>query len=147
MSSQLNEYCSIYYFIKATNPSLHKLIKDSCLKKVFGYRFITFLMPNTSLINKMKKEKPSVVAKMLKGLILKGIYKNQKELTGDVNNFLNGQLEKSSELKVKVDPKFIQWDGYDNLSVLLYDGSDVPSAKESKPKIKSEVKIINKLKK
>lgn len=141
MSSQLKEYCSIYYFIKATNPTLHKLIKDSCIKHIFKYRFITFLMPNSTLINKMKKEKPSIVSNMLKGLILKGVYKDKKDINGDILNILNNKVENISELKVKPDTKFIQWDGYDNLSVLLYDGNDIPKATESK------VKIIKKEKK
>lgn len=135
--SGLKEYCSIYLYIKKTNTPLFQLIEDTCTDYLFKFRFITFLMPNSTLLNKMKKEKPSVAAKMIKSLILKGSFKNTSELTGDVINIAYGKLSKLSDLKAKPDPKFIQWEGYDNLSVLLYEGTDVPPATEQERKSKS----------
>lgn len=138
--SQLKEYCSIYYFIKATNKPLRELIKETCTKHLFNFRHITFLMPNSALLNKMKKEKPSVAAKMLKSLLLRGAFKNPADLKDEVYNMMGQKLNNPSNLKVKVDPKFIQWEGYENLAVLLYDGSDIPSAEERKPTAKKEEK-------
>jgi hypothetical protein len=128
--SELKEYCTIYLYIKKTNPSLFQLIEDTCTSHIFNYRYVTFLMPNSGLLNKMKKEKPSTTAKMLKSLMLKGVFNTSSELTGDIFNIAQGKLTKVSNLKVKPDPKFIQWDGYTNLSVLLYDDADVPVADE-----------------
>ena len=127
--SELKEYCTIQLYIKKTNNSLYQLLEDTCTTHLFSFRYVTFLMPNSTLLNKMKKEKPSVAAKMIKSLLLKGVFKNSSELKGDVSSII-GKLTNPSSLKVKLDPKFIQWTGYDNLSILLYEGNDVPSYTE-----------------
>lgn len=136
----LKEYCNIYLYIKKNNSTLFELIEDTCTEYLFKFKFITFLMPNTALLNKMKKAKPSEAAKMIKGLVLKGAY--DKELSGDVYNILNGKLQDPSKLKVKKDEKFVQWENYTNLSVLNYDGADVPAYTESEKKTKLPKKVI-----
>ena len=144
--SELKEYCNIYLYIKKTNTPLFQLLEDTCTEHLFRFRYVTFLMPNSTLLNKMKKEKSSVAAKMIKSLLLKGVYKKSDELKGEIFA-INGKVNDPSKLKVKPDPKFVQWEGFDNLSVLLYEDSDVPSVtdkpKDSKPKDNKKV-IIDK---
>lgn len=138
----LKEYCNIYLYIKKNNGALFELIEDTCTEYLFKFKFITFLMPNTALLNKMKKAKPSEAAKMIKGLVLKGVYNSDKELSGEVYNIMNGKLKDSSKLKVKKDEKFVQWESYTNLSVMNYDGADVPAYVESEKKTKLPKKVI-----
>jgi len=142
--SDLKEYCSLHLYIKRTNPALFQVIENTCTEHLFKFRYVTFLMPSASLLSKLKKEKPVVAAKSIKSLMLKGVFKNASELKGDVSNIANGKITNLSELKVKPDSKFIQWEDYDNLSVLLYDNADVPKATETerKPKMMSSKTVI-----
>ena len=140
--SSLKEYCNIYLYIKKTNATLFQLIEDTCTEHLFKYRFVTFFMPSSALLTKMKKEKPSDAANMIRALMVKGLFKSSAELKGDVMNMNGSKLTKLSDLKVKPDPKFVQWTGYDNLSVLLYEGSDIPSATAI---VKKETKKMDKV--
>lgn len=137
----LKEYCNIHIYIKKTNPALFQLLEDTCTEHIFKYRMVTFLMPNDTLIAKIKKEKPSVAAKLIKSLVLKGTFKSSSDLKGDVFSIV-GKLTNASSLKVKPDTAFVQWDGFDNLSVLLYDGASVPENIEQERKAPVSKKVV-----
>lgn len=139
---ELKEYCNIYLYIKNNNSTLFKLIEDTCTEHIFKFRFITFLMPNTALINKIKKEKPSIASEMIKGLVFKGLYEKPEDMKDNVFNMLNKKVIDPSKLKVKVDKKFIQWEGRNSLSVFTYDESDIPKYSEEEVKPKKTKKTI-----
>lgn len=114
---------SIYYYIKNTNIPLYEVIKSSGAKHYFMKSNITFLMPNSVLLNKIISSKPKDSLNMLKQLLLIGTINNLSEFSRSIYNLYEFKLDNPSGLMIKIDTN---WPINKYCSVFLYDGNDVP---------------------
>ena len=91
MSKTEKTYCSLYTFIKRTNPDLYEILDDMCAVGLFRTRNdITFLNPSDKLTNQLiemvEKDQSEEAFKNLKSLF---IYGKHNSLSKDVVSYNN----------------------------------------------------------
>ena len=121
MSKTEKTYCSLYTFIKRTNPDLYEILDDMCAVGLFRTRNdITFLNPSDKLTNQLiemvEKDQSEEAFKNLKSLF---IYGKHNTLNKDVVSYNNKNYgEDLSGLKQL--SAFKQWKDSQNVSVFDY---------------------------
>lgn len=143
MSKTEKSYCSLYTFVKKTNPELYDILDDMCAVGLFRTRHdITFLNPNDKLTDKLVKMVESgnteQAFKHLKSLF---IYGKHEKLNKDVVSY--NEKNYSDDLSgLKLLSEFKQWEDNKNVSVFDYESNDFPKEgeKASRPPIKREKK-------
>ena len=132
MSKTEKTYCSLYTFIKRTNPDLYEILDDMCAVGLFRTRNdITFLNPSDKLTNQLiemvEKDQSEEAFKNLKSLF---IYGKHNTLNKDVVSYNNKNYgEDLSGLKQL--SAFKQWKDSQNVSVFDYKSDKFPKEGES----------------
>lgn len=123
---QNKEVCNIYNYIKKYNEPLCEIIDNAIAKRKFMQKNITFLMPNEELIKKMQNLKSKEAMHVLRKLILNGTLKRLSDFQGDIYNLYDEKIKNPSRLPIRPDPRFQQYEGYNNCALYLYEGTNVP---------------------
>ena len=132
MSKTEKTYCSLYTFIKRTNPDLYEILDDMCAVGLFRTRNdITFLNPSDKLTNQLiemvEKDQSEEAFKNLKSLF---IYGKHNSLSKDVVSYNNKKYgEDLSGLKQLY--AFKQWKDSQNVSVFDYKSDKFPKEGEN----------------
>lgn len=132
MSKTEKTYCSLYTFIKRTNPDLYEILDDMCAVGLFRTRNdITFLNPSDKLTNQLielvEKDQSEEAYKHLKSLF---IYGKHNSLSKDVVSYNNKKYgEDLSGLKQL--SAFKQWKDSQNVSVFDYKSDKFPKEGEN----------------
>lgn len=132
MSKTEKTYCSLYTFIKRTNPDLYEILDDMCAVGLFRTRNdITFLNPSDKLTNQLiemvEKDQSEEAFKHLKSLF---IYGKHNSLSKDVVSYNNKKYgEDLSGLKQL--SAFKQWKDSQNVSVFDYKSDKFPKEGEN----------------
>lgn len=99
--SKYNVYCKIFHYVESVNPDLAELMERTCTSGFLNARGsgVTFLMPDTATIGKIKKLAQSAKVEdfdkatdMLKALIIRDLYKDANDFKSkkdDVPNSLS----------------------------------------------------------
>lgn len=143
MSETRKSYCSLYTFVKKTNPELYSILDDMCAVGLFRTRHdITFLNPSIKLTEKLikmiEKDESEKAYNKLKSLF---IYGKHEKLNKDVVSYNNKNYSDDlSGLKLLSD--FKQWEDNKNVSVFDYKSDDFPKEGENaeRPPMKKEKK-------
>lgn len=131
MSKTEKTYCSLYTFIKRTNPDLYDVLDDMCAVGLFRTRNdITFLNPSEKLtkqlVDMIEKDNAEGAYNKLKSLF---IYGKHSKLNKDVISYNNKKYSDNlSELNQL--SEFKQWKDSQNVSVFDYKSDKFPTEGE-----------------
>lgn len=162
MSKSVNKHCSILNYLEDKDPTLYKIIKHLCMGGMFKVRKhssgLTFLRPDSNLVDKLKKlaygDNPEEAVQVIQSMILLDNLESLDDFANnkdDISTFLRKKLPVASAnsksvmltngAEIRVDDDFDSRNDK-NISVHLLSKEFVPtdtepaSGSNNKPKVK-----------